>query len=336
MNPGRIFTVVTTALAALVVIAVVWAANYQTNDLIMVPAPAEAIDSHITVAGHPRQPGRGMFYITFVSEPRSTLLTKIYESFNPQATIIPLQQYYGSNVPTQQQQQQQNIAYMVDSKTEAEYAAFNALGFHPKLIPIVAVYQLTSQSKANGKLQPNDVILAADGRSIHSPQDLRDVVQKLSPGAPISLLVSRPDGNDAQTLHVSVPTITLHGKTAIGVLLQPTAEAQVPYQVTIDSGDIEGPSAGMMFALSIINRLSPVDLTHGHKIAGTGTIDINGAIGPIGGAKQKVIGAKDAGAQYFLVPATENYAEAKPYAKGITLVPVHTLSDALKFLRHLH
>lgn len=332
---GRILTAVTTAIAALAVIAVVWAANYQTNDIIMLPAPAEAIDSHITVSGHPLKPNRGTFYITFVSEPTPTLLTRFFEGFNADATILPQTDFYPTNT-TPTQQQQVNTAMMVTSKTAAEIAAFSALGYHPELKPEIAVSQILKDSKAAGKLQVNDTILAANGRPIQTTQQLRDVVQAVQPGASISLLVSRPTGSDNETLHVSVPTVKLSGKAAIGVFLQPTGEAKLPYSVTIDSGDIEGPSAGLMFALGIINRLSPVDLTHGHKIAGTGTIDLNGNVGPIGGAKQKVIGAREAGARYFFVPATENYAEAKPFAKGITLVPVNTLNDALHFLRHLH
>jgi PDZ domain-containing protein len=159
-------------------------------------------------------------------------------------------------------------------------------------------------------------------------------VQALRPGAPVTLLVSRPAADDDRTLHLTVPTIRLSGKAAIGIRLQPSLRADLPLKVTIDSGDIQGPSAGLMFALSIVNRLSPVDLTHGHKIAGTGTIDLFGNVGPIGGVKQKVIGARQAGAQYFFVPV-DNYAEARPYAQGITLIRVNTLQQALNVLHGL-
>jgi PDZ domain-containing protein len=95
-----------------------------------------------------------------------------------------------------------------------------------------------------------------------------------------------------------------------------------------------------MFALSIVNRLSSVDLTHGHKIAGTGQIYADGSVAPVGGVKQKVIGARESGAQIFFVPAdcvpgACNYQEARPYARGMKLVPVATLDQALDFLRHL-
>jgi PDZ domain-containing protein len=105
----------------------------------------------------------------------------------------------------------------------------------------------------------------------------------------------------------------------------------------IDPGNIGGPSAGLMFTLGILNRLSPTDLTHGHRIAGTGTIALDGSVGAIGGVKQKVIGAEWAQAQYFFVPYDGgNYDDArKDVGSHMMLVPVHTLADALAFLRGL-
>lgn len=345
MKPRRIVTTIATVATVLLVIAVAVAWSIGTNDIIMLPAPAEAIDSHIVVAGHPRPPGRGTFYITFVDEPQANLLTKLYESFNPDATIVPLAAYYGPNIPPPAQQQKQNIADMLTSKQDAQLAAFNALG-QSVAGEQVAVADILPQSHAVGKLRNGDVILQVDGHTVRTPGELRQVVQRVMPGDPISLLVGRTTSRDVQTLRVTVATIRnpSTGTAAIGIQPQLTLSAlptHLPYKVTINTDNIEGPSAGLMFTLAIINRLSPVDLTHGHKIAGTGTIDAAGIVGPIGGVKQKVIGARAAGAQYFFVPAecdayVCNYKEAKPYAQGITLVPVNTLDDALTFLRHLH
>jgi PDZ domain-containing protein len=97
---------------------------------------------------------------------------------------------------------------------------------------------------------------------------------------------------------------------------------------------VGGPSAGLAFTLGILQRFSKTDLTRGHRIAVTGEIALDGSVGPIGGVKQKVIGARWAGAQYFLLPAA-NYDEARPYAQGLTLVPVHTIDEALAFLKKL-
>jgi PDZ domain-containing protein len=144
-------------------------------------------------------------------------------------------------------------------------------------------------------------------------------------------------------LRLVVRTIRLGGATVIGIVPRLTFTADpshVPYRVTIDNGNVEGSSAGLMLALSIINRLSPVDLTHGYRIAGTGEIASDGAVAPVGGVKQKVIGAREAGAQIFFVPAdcvpgACNYQVARRYAGGMRIVPVSTLDQALDVLRHL-
>lgn len=338
MKAGRIVTAAATVVAFVVVILVAVAWSIGTNDIIMLPAPAEAIDARIAVAGHPLPPHRGTFYITFVDEPQANLLTKFYESFNPDATILPLSDFYGPTVPSQAQQQKISISQMIGSKQAAQLAAFNALG-HPVPEEQVAVAQIEKTSKAVGKLRVNDVILQVNGQDVHTPDQLRQAVQRLQPGDPVALVVHRAASAGPRRLRLTVPTIrNSAGNAIIGILPQLTFTAlpkNLPYKVTINTDNIEGPSAGLMFTLSIINHLSPVDLTHGHKIAGTGTIDAAGNVGAIGGVKQKVIGAREVGAQYFIVPL-DNYAEAKPYAKGITLVPVATLDDALAFLKGLH
>jgi PDZ domain-containing protein len=122
----------------------------------------------------------------------------------------------------------------------------------------------------------------------------------------------------------------------VGVMLS-DADVQVvfPVDVTIDSQNIGGPSAGMMFTLEIIDELTPEDLTHGRRIAGTGTINVDGVVGPIGGIRQKVFGAIDAGAEIILVPA-DNYDEALTAAGDkITVVKVATIEDAIAYLNSL-
>jgi len=346
VNIRRFFPGTGAIIAFLVVMAVAVTGNIQTNDQILLPLQAKAIDAGVlSVSGHPPQANRGTLYFTFVREEQANLLTKLYHQyFDPDATILPNAAIYNTSTPSQQQVQQvqqQNVEAMLGSKTQATLAALNALGTTIQ-DEHVLVAQVSPTSKAVGKLHPNDVILAADGRDVHSSQQLIKVLQGVRPGTPVALLVSHQGAPD---LRLTIPTIRnpMDGRAIIGI--QPhnvtfRSDPRLPYRVTIDQGDVAGPSAGLMFALSIINRLSSTDLTHGYKIAGTGTIDNDGYVGPIGGVKQKVIGARQAGAKYFLVPAycdanTCNYKEALPYAKGITLIKVNTLDDALTALRKL-
>jgi PDZ domain-containing protein len=122
----------------------------------------------------------------------------------------------------------------------------------------------------------------------------------------------------------------------VGIMLEDApVEVLFPVDVEIDSQNIGGPSAGMMFTLEIIDALTDEDLTHGRRIAGTGTINEDGEVGPIGGMKQKTFGAIDAGADYLLVPAA-NYEEAADAAgDDIVVVRIETIEDALTFLESL-
>ena len=348
-RPLRLVRRAAPAVLFVALIAVAVLSSIQVDYFVNLPAPAEAIDTHVTVQGHPLKPGRGSLYITFVYEQRATVLSRYWNQyFNADASVIPFQEVFGGGpAPSSQVQQQQSIAQMLGSKEDAELAALNVVGY---AIPgeQVAVQQVAPQSNAYQKLLPNDVIVAVNGKAVHTPQQLIQAEGMLHPGDPITLLVKRSlPASGQRTFTLKVRTINFHGRPIIGI--QPTTSyatyPHLPYKISIDSGDIGGPSAGLMFALSIINRFSAVDLTHGHKIAGTGTIDIDGNIGPIGGAKQKIIGARGAGAEYFFVPAycnhdprvnVCNYDEARPYAKGVKLVPVSTLRQALAFLRTLH
>lgn len=325
-------------IAFLVVVAAAVSWSIKTNDIIFLPSPAEAIDTKITVADHPLPPHHGTLYITFVLEEQANLLNKFYyQHFDPDATILSSQTVYGTSAPPpSSQQQQQGQAQMLSSKENAEVAAFNALGYD---LPgeVVAITAIEKNSHAYGRLRAGDVVVSANGHAVHTPRELVAVVQAAGVNHPVTLKVRR---GGSKTLTFIVRTIRSKdtGKAIVGVGVQTVflKKPRLPYKVTINSGDIGGPSAGLMFSLGIYNHLSRTDITHGYKIAGTGEIDASGAVYPIGGVKQKVIGAREAGAKYFIVPRQYNYAEAKPYAKGIRLLPVNTVYDALAALKKLH
>jgi len=341
------------ALVAIMATAVLSAIS--TKDYVFLPAPAEAIDTHIKIPGHPLRPGRGTLSITFIYEQSQVnLLMRLWDSLNPDASIYTPQQLFGPGpVPTQQQQQQVSIKDMLDSKTNAEVAALNAQGY-PIAGEEVVVGQIDPQSNAVGVLHIGDIIVSANGHAVHTLQGLVQAERGVRPGDSIAVVVRRLGANSSprgqgqtiRTFSARIKTMGNSGRAVIGIAPTTAFSAlpKLPFTITIDSGDIGGPSAGLMFALAIYNRLSPVDLTHGHKIAGTGTIDADGYIGSIGGVKQKVIGAHQSGAQYFFVPRSESnddprsYADAKSYAaaNGITLVPVSTLQQAIDFLKRLH
>lgn len=246
--------------------------------------------------------------------------------FQPSQAVVPLDSVYPPDVSSTQLDQA-NSAMMVDSQKEATAAALTHLGYdvHPRL----EVYALTDGSAAKGIVKPGDVILAANGTTVTDPDVLRTIVAE-SNGTPVSLTVRRA----GQVRHMSVTPKkqTVDGQTAwlIGVIL--TTDYDFPIDVTIQLNNVGGPSAGMMFALGIIDDLTPGKLNGGRNVAGTGTITADGTVGAIGGIRQKLYGAKDAGAAYFLAPASNCDEVVGHVPSGLRVFSVKTLDDSLTVL----
>jgi len=140
-----------------------------------------------------------------------------------------------------------------------------------------------------------------------------------------------------QRLVVPVKTVAADDGTnraVVGVLLEPEYDIRLPVKVKIDAGNVGGPSAGVAFALGVMEELGR-DVDHGHRIAATGEIFLDGRVGPVGGLKQKTIGAREAGVDAFVVPAGENAQEARKYAKGLRIIPVETFQQVLRALSTL-
>ncbi len=123
-------------------------------------------------------------------------------------------------------------------------------------------------------------------------------------------------------------------RAVVGVFLEPALDIHLPFPVRIDAGNVGGPSAGLAFALEVLEELGR-DVVHGHKIAATGEIRPDGSVFPIGGIKQKTIGAREAGVDAFLVPAGDNAREARANADGLRIIPVKTFPQALRALATL-
>jgi PDZ domain-containing protein len=200
----------------------------------------------------------------------------------------------------------------------------------------VKIKSVVADSPAEGVLQPGDEIIAIDGKPVDTRDDVVAGITDLEPGTPVKVTFVR-DGTTQTVTLKTVADTTGHAKSRIGIELDPD-EFDPPFDVTINLGQtIGGPSAGMIFSLAIYDMLTPGPLTGGRDIAGTGTIDIHGNVGVIGGIQQKIAGAYDDGARVFLVPA-DNCAEAagSPLADDVQLVRVATLDDAISALKALN
>jgi PDZ domain-containing protein len=246
--------------------------------------------------------------------------------FQPSQAVVPIDEIYPPNVSSSQLDKA-NSAMMVDSQKEATAAALTHLGYD--VHPTLEVYSLTDGSAATGILKPGDVILSANGTTVTDADHLRSIVAK-SNGAPVAMTIKR--GGKTQDVSVTPKKQTVDGQTAwlIGVTL--TTNYDFPIDVTIQLNNVGGPSAGMMFALGIMDDLTPGKLNGGKNVAGTGTITADGVVGAIGGIRQKLYGAKDAGASYFLAPASNCDEVVGHVPSGLRVFSVKTLNDSLKAL----
>lgn len=226
-----------------------------------------------------------------------------------------------------------NLALMRTSKETALLVAFRRLGYpvteHGEGALVLAVEE---GYPAQGLLEPGDVIVGVDGQRITIGGQAVDLLAGKAPGDSVTLDVLSL--NTERTRDVSVVLAAREdGTPVLGVHLQTFAPRfDFPFQVTIDSGRIGGPSAGLAFALAVIDHLTPGELTGGTEVAVTGTVDVDGSVGPVGGVAQKVVAVRSSGAELFLVPADEA-DEARAHAgPDLTIVGVATVEDALAAL----
>jgi len=246
--------------------------------------------------------------------------------FDRTRAVVPIDEVFPAGQTTEQRNEESS-AMMIDSQQEATAAALSELGYD--VGAQLTVHSLTDDSAAAGAVEPGDVIVAVDGTGVADAGEVRGLVAEAA-GEPVTLTVER-DG-DRTDLTVTPRQVEVDGETAwlLGVTLMQAYD--FPIDVTIQLDNVGGPSAGMMFALGIIDVLTPGELNGGADVAGTGTITGDGEVGPIGGIRQKMWGAQDAGAEIFLAP-TANCGEVVGHVPdGLEVFAVETLDDALEVL----
>jgi PDZ domain-containing protein len=280
----------------------------------------------IQVTGRNASPAStGQLRLTTVGvQPDVTLLSAIAGWFSDNEAVVPRESIYPPG-ESQKQVDQRNAEDFAASQSSAETAALRKLGYPVQVV----IKKVTPDGPSAGALRADDVVTSVDGQAVTSGQQLTELIQAKPAGAVRTVAYTR--GGVAAT--ASITTKAVDGKPRIGVEIG--QQQPHPFDIKIDLGDIGGPSAGLMFALGVMDKLEPEDLTGGKIIAGTGTIDDEGRVGPIGGIPQKLVGAKNAGAKVFLVPA-DNCAEALDNPQpGLPLLRIGSLDDALAALATL-
>lgn len=246
--------------------------------------------------------------------------------FDPSRAVVPLDRIFPSGQSTEQRNTE-NAALMSDSQLEASAAALRQLGY---TVPQDVVVGTIDDSGASaGVLELGDVITSLNGQPVASVTDIRSAVQA-GGGAPVTLGIDRGGAQSSVSVTPRLTDVDGQQQWLLGVGL--TLTFDLPVDVKIQINNVGGPSAGMMFALGIIDKMSTGDLTGGQHIAGTGTIDADGNVGGIGGIRQKLYGARDAGATWFLAPQSNCDEVVGHVPDGIRVFSVSTLQDSLTAL----
>jgi PDZ domain-containing protein len=246
--------------------------------------------------------------------------------FDPSRAVVPIDSVFPDG-QSDEERNTQSAALMVDSQQEATAAALTELG--EDVNARIAVHSVMEGSAAEGLLEDGDIIIAADDEPVDDVEELREIVAD-SDGAPVEMLIER-DGEE-ETVSVTPKETEVEGETMLLLGVNLMTEYDFPFEVTIQLNNVGGPSAGMMFALGIMDTLTPGELNGGEQFAGTGTITGSGDVGPIGGIRQKLWGAKNEGAQWFLAPEANCDEVVGHVPDGLRVFSVETLDDALAVL----
>ncbi len=287
----------------------------------------------ITISGRTTYPTTGhlnMVTVGYQGGPGSNLniFSALAAWLNPHKAVVPESELFPPG-QTQQQAQKADTQQMTGSQQDAIAAALTEMHIAYQIQVVVAGTE--RGFPASGVLKAGDVITAVDGKPVASESSLTTLIRAHPAGTVLDVTIVR--GGRTQT--VQVGTKESGGHPVMGVQIAEQCPCQFPFTVKFSVGDIGGPSAGMMFALGIIDKLTTMDLTGGKFIAGTGEIEASGQVDPIGGIQQKMVGARDAGATIFLAPAT-NCSDVKgAIPAGLQVVKVATLSQAVTYLQDI-
>ncbi|MDI7278197.1 MAG: PDZ domain-containing protein [Anaerolineae bacterium] len=333
--PGR--TALTMLGLAIIVLPLTVGASYllPSPAALVTPGPVEPVDALITVEGHSYEP-QGRLYLTTLRltlEPR--LGHYLLAQLHSEALTVPKGEILPAGL-SREEFCKLSQRLLAESQIIAQTVALRQAGYEVRLgdsrVEVVATIPGTL---AEGRLQPGDVIEAIDGERLATTAELVSIVQARVNGEPLTLRVRRGRETTAVTLRALRGPLDTEGPVLGAVTVTAGLDCRAPLSIKVEAGPMAGgPSAGLMYALGIYNALAADDITRGHRIAGAGTLRLNGTVGPVGGVPLKVRAAEDAGAEYFLV-AVEDEAPARAAAHEIEIVPVHTFREALDALKEL-
>jgi len=332
------------ALVAVGCLVVLWVAAYFLPVPYVTYRPGLSVDvlaeeqgkEIVQVSGHRTYRDDGELRMTtiYLTRPRPdgkvTLFDALLAWISPDDAIVPYDAVYGPD-ESADQSDVESAVQMVSSQDSATASALHALGYtFPTVVEVLSVSQ---GMPADGKLKVRDIFLKVDGKPVEKAQDIVDAIEGTPDGEAVTFVVRRA----GKPVTVSIKPTEVEdadGATHQRVGVVPGPGYIFPFSVSVNIPEqIGGPSAGLMFSLAIYDTLTPGSLTGGKIVAGTGTIDSAGKVGPIGGIQQKIVTAQRADAELFLVPA-DNCADALGAPDGdMRLVKVTTMESAMTSIK---
>ena len=266
----------------------------------------------------------GIYMVDIVIR-KASLLERLIPGIHDGASLVPAREFNPENLPDPVRRRQ-SLAQMSASQQAATAVALRELGYD---VPSqgVEVIEVVVGAPADGPLEPGDVILEAEGEGVTTSEELQEVMEDITPRDSVRLRIER-DGGERDVTVGTEPRDDAPDEAIMGIIIQPKFE--FPIDISIDAGDVGGPSAGLAFALDIYDELGE-DIDEGRKVVVTGALDLDGTVRPIGGIEQKTYAAHESDADLFLVP-DGNAADARRYAEGTEVVAVSTFDEALAVL----
>jgi Lon-like protease len=325
-SPGRLAASGLFLLAAAAF--VLWLAPAHGYDIRLVD-PAHPADPLVMVPGEKARHRPGSVYFVDVREREARLLERLFPFARASGSSLVKAPPIPSGV-----EQQIGVQDMLRSQKVAAVVALQHLGYKVNARSDgVTIVLVDPHAPASKVLNTSDVIVSADGQKVTSVLRLRAILAKHRPGDRVQIEYRR-DGKLRSATIKTIADPQDSKRPLIGVSARDTLQVKLPVNIKIDAGGVGGPSAGLAFALDILQELGR-NVTHGHKVAATGELAPDGAVGPIGGVKQKTLGVRKAGVDVFLVPAGSNTQEARRYADGLRIIPVKNFPQALRALATL-
>lgn len=316
------------------------------------PGSASAVEDRLAFDAVPRYDAEGEILFVTVAGPHLTGLQAAIGWLDPDVDEFTYEERFGTITP--EQDRSINLQAMRDAKDDAPYLALTMLGYPTELIPgaVVVNQVLCLEASEDGRtcatpvpadvfLDAGDQIVSVEGTPIVTREDLTEALADLGPGDVAEFTVRRVGGGPGESGPEQTGEVELIAnpedpdRSFIGIELADTAQVNLPFDIDIETGSIGGPSAGLAFTLTLLDELTPGELTGGAKVAVTGTIDIRGNVGPIGGIRQKAVAVDQQDAELFIVPAgqsAEDLAAVRRILGDDRVAVVATLDEALAAL----